>query len=38
MSGNATQETLELLKQAGKTPDLELAKAWNQSGSANTSD
>jgi len=33
MSGNPTQETLDLLKQAGKTPDLELAKAWNQSGS-----
>ena len=34
MSGNTTQETLDLLKQAGKTPDLDLAKAWNQSGSA----
>lgn len=36
MDGNATQETLELIKSSQKTPNAELAKAWTQSGSATT--
>jgi hypothetical protein len=34
MDSQTTQQTLDLLKQARSAPDLELAKAWTQSGSA----
>jgi len=36
MDSQTTQQTLDLLKQARSAPDLELAKAWTQSGSAVT--
>lgn len=36
MSGNTTQETLDLVKASQQAPNAELAKAWTQSGSATT--
>jgi len=36
MSGNTTQETLDLIKSSQQTPNADLAKAWTQSGTATT--